>query len=84
MALAVMYGIGCGVSGKTKNAASSQSIEKYRIPAMQKMPSMIITTFIRPHRMMWSRLVVKTRRKSVNFTGIEGDFILIFLQKSGY
>ena len=30
MALAVMYGIGCGVSGKTKNAASLQSIENTR------------------------------------------------------
>ena len=27
MALTILYGIGCGVSGKTKNAASSQSIE---------------------------------------------------------
>ena len=27
MALTVLYGIGCGVSGKTKNAASPQSIE---------------------------------------------------------
>ena len=33
---------------------------------MRKMPSMIITMYIRPRRMMWIQSVVKTKEKSVN------------------